>query len=472
MVLKCCKANKESVLRQVKSGNIDAITLSSTNLVDDIILAMHTNGILDCLNNGIADRRSHNTTVPYNVIWASSIAAKMKVQSSLTDIPFAITDHRVLAELGYSLYDSDGNIGNALMNEGSIRFLLGKYNEADMVSGYNNTVQNHIMPKMDIEPNIHILDCTDLEVNYDNKNYEGSGIAYSKWRIDGMKLPARGYKLATLRGIVDDTGIIEEIRFGSLNTHDLTLSKEMLMTSPVLKSGDILINDRGFISRDIINYLKVQRNVDTYVPLRKDMVSFEIAVQSAKVQNNWLQNPKYARQKITLITGLGEYWPFEEKIPDSANIPINGCVIWYEDTNSYAVIVTTDLTKSAKQIIDIYCLRPEIEEDYRQLKDFWKLEDFKSTKLHLIAFYIVCVLFGYLFFQLYTMLPDGGKYVGKSLPVLLKKYQAKVQGHLVIYVNNEFGVFSLFEVLELYTNSSKITKEIISKEIQKLGENK
>ena len=80
MVLKCCKANKESVLRQVKSGNIDAITLSSTNLVDDIILAMHTNGILDCLNNGIADRRSHNITVPYNVILASSIAAKMKVQ--------------------------------------------------------------------------------------------------------------------------------------------------------------------------------------------------------------------------------------------------------------------------------------------------------------------------------------------------------------------------------------------------------
>nr|WP_325186526.1 hypothetical protein [uncultured Oscillibacter sp.] len=139
-------------------------------------------------------------------------------------------------------------------------------------------------------------------------------------------------------------------------------------------------------------------------------------------------------------------------------------------TNSYAVIVTTDLTKSAKQIIDIYCLRPEIEEDYRQLKDFWKLEDFKSTKLHIIAFHIVCVLFGYLFFQLYTMLPDGEKYAGKSLPVLLKKYQAKVQGHLVIYVNNEFGVFSLFEVLELYANSSGEAKNILGNQIKKMGD--
>lgn len=98
------------------------------------------------------------------------------------------------------------------------------------------------------------------------------------------------------------------------------------------------------------------------------------------------------------------------------------------------------------------------------------MEDFKSTKLHIIAFHIVCVLFGYLFFQLYTMLPDGEKYAGKSLPVLLKKYQAKVQGHLVIYVNNEFGVFSLFEVLELYANSSGEAKNILGNQIKKMGD--
>lgn len=338
-----------------------------------------------------------------------------------------------------------------------------------MVSGYSNTVQNHIMPKIDIESNIHILDCTDLEVNYDNQNYEGSGIAHSKRRIDEIKLPARGYKLATLRGIVGDTGIIEDIRFGSLNTHDLTLSKEMLMTSPILKSGDILINDRGFISRDLINYLKFERDIDTYVPLRKNMDSFNIAVKIAKEENNWIPNPNYNGQKISLVTNLGEYWNLMEKEFDIPDVPLNGCVIWNPDDDFYSVIVTTDLERSAKNIIETYHLRPEIEEDYRQLKDFWKLEDFKSTKLHLIAFHIVCVLFGYLFFQLYTMLLDGKEYTGKSLPVLLKKYQAKVQGYLVIYVNDEFGVFSLFEVLELYANASGEAKEILKKDIIKLG---
>lgn len=466
-MLKCCHSNKASVIEKVRSGSIDAIALSSTNLVDDIILTMHTHEILDCLSQGIQDKRSHNTTIPYNMIWASAVAAKMKVHSSLTDIPSAITDHKVLAELGYSLYDDSGSIGQSLMNEGTIRFLIGKYSTDDLVYGYNNTVQNCIMPKMDIASNIHILDCTDLEVNFENKNYEGAGVGYSKRMIDGAKPKTRGYRLATLRGLVGDSGIIEEIRFGPLSTHDLMLSKDMLLTSPILKDGDILINDRGFLSRDLINYLKAKRNVDTYVPLKKDMESFDVAVLVAKEENNWIDNPKYQGQKIALVTDLGPHWKPYQREFDIPDVPLNGCVIWNESTNFYSVIVTTDLSKSAKSIIDTYCLRPEIEEDYRQIKDFWKIEDFKSTKLTLIAFHIVCVLFGYLFFQLYTFLPDGEQYSGKSLPILLKKYRAKVQGYLIIYVNDEFGIFTLFEVMELYANASDKIKAILEKEIKK-----
>ncbi len=466
MMLKVCRNDKESVLEQIRAGKIDAVALSTTNLVDDIIYILHANGILGCLESAIADRRSHNTTVPYNIIWASAIVAKMKVHTSLTDIPYAITDHRVLGEMGYSLYDSSGNIGSSLMNEGCIRFLLGKYTSDDLIEGYIKAVQNHIMPKLDMSANIHILDCTDLEVNYDNQNYEGAGIAYSKRTKDGTLAKGRGYKLATLRGIIDDSGVIEDIRFGPLNTHDLTLSCDMLLTSPMLKSGDILINDRGFLSRDIINYLKAERNIDIYVPLRKDMVSFNLAVQIAKEENKWMQNPRYKRQKIALVTDLGDYWTSDNKDLALPNVPFNGYVIWYEDTDSYAVIATTDLNKTAKRIIDTYCLRPEIEEDYRQLKDFWKLEDFKSTKLNIISFHIICVLFGYLFFQLYTMLPDGAEYSGKSLPVLLKRYESKVQGHIVIYADDMFGVFTLFEVLELYAVLPEEAKNIIGKKIK------
>lgn len=377
-------------------------------------------------------------------------SAKMKVQTSLTDIPFAINDHRTLAKLGYTIIDTNKNLKAGLMQESSLRFLLNKYDKNLFVNGYNNTVQKGILPLLNIVPDIHILDCTDLEVNLDNANYEESGIGHSK--KDNSTV--RGYKLATLRGLVDDTGLIEEIRFGSINKHDLTLSEEMLKTSPMLKPRDILINDRGFLSRELLNYLKIHRQVDTYIPLRKDMDAYKDAIIIATKQNEWQPHPnkKRMQQVITFVPDVGLCW---QSSTPSEDVPLNSCVVWDKEANQYFVFVTTNLKASAKDIINTYELRPEIEEDYRQLKDFWKIEDFKSTKINVILFHVVCVLFGYLFFQLYTLLPEGEQYLHKSLPVILKNYMPHIQPYAVLYVGYEFGVLTLFELLDFYAHCSE-----------------
>lgn len=452
-MIRLCKYNQETTLNNIRNGKLDLVALSTANLIDDIILKMNDIHLFECLKDNISDKRSHNTTVPYELIWASAIAAKMKVQTSLTDIPYAISNHRTLAKLGYTLIDSNGSLKNGLMQEGTLRFLLSKYNPSLFINGYNNTVQKGIFPMLDIAPDIHILDCTDLEVNYFNSNYESSGVTRSK-RDDS---PTRGYKLATLRGIVEDTGLIEDIRFGSINIHDFNLSEEMVRTSPMLKPGDILINDRGFLSRDIINFLKTSRNVDVYVPLKKNMIAYEQAVLSAKELNNWKPhpNPKRKEQVISSVSGMGLYW---ESSNPKEDVPINCCVVWDKKEDDYFVFVTTDMNASARDIITTYELRPEIEEDYRQLKDFWKIEDFKSTKLNVILFHIVCVLFGYLFFQLYTLLPDGEQYLHKSLPIILKNYMPEVLPYVVLYSGYEFGVLTLFELMELYAQSSDEVK--------------
>ena len=455
-MIRMCKYNQNNVLEKVRNGEIDTVALSCSNLIDDIILEMHKTNIFDLLKDNIPDLRADNTTIPYELIWASAVAAKMKVQTSLSDIPFAIHDHRTLAKLGYTLVDTDGNLKIGLMREGSLRFLLGKYDPKLFINGYNDTVQKGIMPLLDLVPNIHILDCTDLEVNLKNENYEYSGIGHNK--IDGR--PTRGYKLSTLRGIVDDIGIIEEIRFGKINTHDLKLSEEMLKTTPVLKPGDILINDRGFLSRELLNYLKLKREVDTYIPLRRDMDAYDEAVFWAKKQNNWKPHPNKKRknQFVSSVSGMGLYW--ESSNPDE-DVPFNSCVVWDKDEDEYFVFITTDTTASAKDIIRTYELRPEIEEDYRQLKDFWKIEDFKSTKINVILFHVICVLLGYLFFQLYTLLPEGERFLHKSLPVILKNYLPEVQPYVVIYVGYEFGILTLFELMELYAQSSDEVKVLL-----------
>ena len=92
-MIRIVKQNKESVIRKVQNGSIDAIALSTSNIVDEIVLSMHKNGMTECLTNGFPDKRA-SSAVPLALTLLLAIAAKMKIHTSLTDIPCAITDHR------------------------------------------------------------------------------------------------------------------------------------------------------------------------------------------------------------------------------------------------------------------------------------------------------------------------------------------------------------------------------------------
>ena len=460
-MIRVCKNDKESVFAMIRQGKLDAAALSTSNLVDEIILSMYKHGIFTCLENGICDKRAANTTVPFGIIWAAAIAAKMKVQTSLSDIPFALSDHRTLAELGYTLYDPDG-VYSGLMREGSLRFLLGKYTWDELLNAYRLTVRDQIIPQLGIQPHIHILDCTPLEVNFKNSRYENSGIGVNK---SGEH--ARGYSMLTMRGICGDSGIIEDFFVAPLGFADAKFGEIVLNATRVFHEGDILINDRGFLSRRTLNFVKNIHHVDTYLPLKRNMEAYKFAIQCAQEENCWGQhpNPKRLTQKIALVKNLGGLWKSDNPAED---VDINACVVWDTSTNQYFVFATTDLTKSAREIVKTYELRPEIEEDYRQLKDFWQIEDFKSTQYNVICFHIVCVLFGYLFFQLYTMLPEGAQFIGRSLPVILKSYTPRALGSIILYVGCCFGIFSLVEMMRIYAECNNTIKQKLEEVIGEL----
>jgi len=436
----------------MRQGKLDVVCQSSSGLVDKILLAMSSHRFLDCIDNGFPDRRKANTVVPFKAIITSVIAAKMKAHQSLTDATFAIKDHRLLEKLGCNFIDMERKLNEKLFEEGTIRHLLTKYNSEDFIQNYNNTVQNHIFQRLGASPNIHILDCTKISVNKNNENYEGSGISRDR---KGNSM--RGYKLATLRGLFEDIGIIEDIRLGSAATNDLKLCKDMVYNSEVFYPGDILICDRGFISREFIDFMKKERGVDVFIPLKKNMEATNMAIAIAKEENKWEAhpNPKRPNQRIAFVQNIGPYYGTKK----DKKVGLNACVVYDEsakkEENKYFVFVTTDLEMSAKMIAKTYELRPEIEEDFRQIKEFWKIEDFNSTKLTTITFHIICTLLGYLFFQIYKILPEGEKYTGKSLPVILKSYVPKKNNYIVCYVEDKFGIFSIGSLCDFYVSCSE-----------------
>lgn len=79
-------------------------------------------------------------------------------------------------------------------------------------------------------------------------------------------------------------------------------------------------------------------------------------------------------------TARQKSWSNVGKREPCGDVDLCACVVHDKKDDKYYVFLTTDTNKTAKQIINTYELRPEIEEDFRQIKDFWKLEDFKSRE--------------------------------------------------------------------------------------------
>lgn len=238
-MIQICRKDKEKVYEAICTGKIDAAEMSFPNLIDDILLTMKRRGLTAPLAQALTDKRRDNSHIPFDILLCLAVAAKLKRKTSLTDVPFAVTEAELLAELGWNLWDNERDVNEGLFSESVMRKLLAKYSSGEWVSFYNSYVREYLMKELDIQPCIHILDCTKVLVNLDNNNYENSSVA----KIDGESM--RGYKLGVLRGVLDDSGIVEEVVFGTLKTHDMEQCREMLQTTSCFHENDILINDRG-----------------------------------------------------------------------------------------------------------------------------------------------------------------------------------------------------------------------------------
>ena len=95
------KKDKTRVLEAIKAGKIDAADVSFPNLIDAIILEMKESGNLKLLESSFEDKRRDNQTIQFYLILTLAITAKMKIKTSLADMPFAITEAETLSEIGW-----------------------------------------------------------------------------------------------------------------------------------------------------------------------------------------------------------------------------------------------------------------------------------------------------------------------------------------------------------------------------------
>ncbi len=355
--IKLLARNGEAVRQALELGEILHMETASEELTDEFLIFAIKSGLLKAWAETFPDPRRWSE-ISMEVILAASIAARFARLYSLRKTGYVLRSARVLGELGYAVevleagdgLSARGTRDDSLISGDVIRKLLvkmeqqvelgaaartqsavaqgftavkvrarssrravkGVVNEAEaaesarsvaaqLVGWYNQQVGLAMLDyaRLGSGRRLHILDATPIEVALETATYECSGVVKND---EGT--PARGYKLATLRTLLDTAGLLTQVQIGSIQTHDLELCRDLLQTSQALRRGDLLLEDRGFLDGATLTHLKQARGVDCIVPLKANMHSWHEAVSLAELAQQWHAHPSRARQQIAFVSGV------------------------------------------------------------------------------------------------------------------------------------------------------------------------
>jgi Transposase DDE domain len=491
--IKLWARNGDAVRQAIEVGELVHLETASEELTDEFLLFAIQSGLLSQWTETFPDPRQR-PEIGMEVILASHLAARFAGLYSMRKSGYVLRSAAVLGALGYSVevlapaqgLSLRGTSDDKLLSGDVLRKLLiklenqvdlnaplrlppqepslsvkvrprasrravkGTFDEAEaearaqrvaaqLVGWYNDRVGPSLLAYACVGTGrrIHIVDTTHVEVPLETGTYECSGVVKND---DGTR--SRGYKLATLRTLLDQGGLITQVGLAPIQVHDLPLCRLFFETASVLRAGDLLLEDRGFVDGATITLLKKQRHVDVIVPLKSNMLSYQEAVQLAELQGAWQPHPSRAKQHIAFVQGVDHLW-------EECQVPLNACVIRYWNRKKAAldhiVLVTTDQGLTSPWIVRHYEERPEIEQDYEQMKSGgWQLKKLSSTRYSEIAFYLATVALSYSLYHLFANTQAGARFADKTRQALAFEQLRSRRTHVIVYAG---GYFEIFETL-------------------------
>jgi Transposase DDE domain len=500
--------NGTAVRQAIELGEIAHIETASEELTDEFLLFAIESGLLKIWAETFPDPRSE-PEIGMEVVLPAHIAGRFAGLYSLRKAGYVLRSARVLGALGYSVeviapehgLSLRGTSDDKLFSGDVVRKLLVKMEQqADLsppallppkepsvavkvrdrasrravkqtvdeveaaaraqqvaeqlVDWYNQHVGVSMLKyaRLGQGRRIHILDTTHVEVALETGTYECSGVVKNE---DGTL--SRGYKLATLRTLLDSAGLLTQVALSAIQMHDMALCRPLLEKAPVLRAGDLLLEDRGFIDGTTLSYLKRQRQVDVIMPLKANMLATQEAIQLAEMANEWQAHPSRTAQSIALVRGVEHMWT-------ECEVPLNACVIRFWNTKKkrteHIVLVTTDQELSAPWIVRHYEERPEIEQDYEQMKSGgWQLQKLSSTRYSEMVFYVLTVVLSYSLYHLFANTQAGARFADKTRQALAFEQLRTQRTHIIVYAGGYFDIFETLSFVQMVLHLSPPVQE-------------
>jgi len=511
--IKLWARNGEVVRQAIELGEIAHLETASEELTDAFLLFGIESGLLKSWAEAFPDPRGE-PEISMGVILPAHIAARFAGLYSMRKAGYVLRSARVLGALGYSGEVIEpahglslrGTSDDKLFSGDVVRKLLVQMEEqvdlrqvdlrqpaslppqepsvavrvrerasrravkqavdaaeaearaqqvaAQLVGWYNQQVGVSLLQyaRLGRGRRIHILDTTHVEVPLETGTYECSGVVKN---ADGTY--ARGYKLATLRTLLASAGLLTQVALSAIQVHDVTLCRPLLEQAPVLRPGDLLLEDRGFIDGATLSALKRTRQVDVIMPLKANMLATQEAIQLAEREDTWAMHPSRAEQHIAWVRGVEHMW-------SECHVPLNACVIRFwnkkKKRTDYIVLVTTDQELSASWIVRHYEERPEIEQDYEQMKSGgWQLQKLSSTRYSEIVFYVLTVVLSYSLYHLFTNTQRGARFADKTRQALAFEQLRTQRTHILVYAGGHCEIFETLRFVQMVLQLSPPVQE-------------
>jgi len=501
--IKLWARNGEAVRQAIELGEIAHIETASEELTDEFLVFAIESGLLKSWAGSFPDPRCE-PEIAMEVILPAHIAARFAGLYSMRKAGYVLRSARVLGALGYSVEVIDpahglslrGTSDDKLFSGDVVRKLLVQMEQqADLsqparrppqepsvavkvrerasrravkhaVDAVEAAAQAHKVAEQLVDwynqhvgvsmlqyarlgkgRRLHILDTTRVEVPIETGTYECSGVVKNE---DGTL--TRGYKLATLRTLLDSAGLLTQVALSAIQVHDMALCRPLLAEAPVLRAGDLLLEDRGFLDGATLSYLKRQRQVDVIIPLKANMLATQEAMQLATMADKWQAHPTRADQTIALVRRVEHMWT-------ECAVPLNACVIRFwnkkKKCTDHIVLVTTDLKLNAPWIVRHYEERPEIEQDYEQMKSGgWQLKKLSSTRYSEIVLVV-----SYSLYHLFANTRAGARFADKTRQALAFEQLRTQRTHIIVYAGGYFEIFETLSFVQMVLQLSPPVQE-------------
>jgi hypothetical protein len=488
----------EAVRKAIELGEIAHLETASEELTDAFLLFAIESGLLQTWAEAFPDPR-REPEIGMEVILPAHLAARFAGLYSMRKAGYVLRSARVLGALGYSVEVIEptqglslrGTSDDKLFSGDGVRKLLVQMEQqadlsqarllppqepsvavkvrerasrravkqavdaaeaearaqlvaAQLITWYNQHVGISMVQyaRLGRGRRIHILDTTHVAVALETGTYECSGVVKNE---DGTY--ARGYKLATLRTLLDSAGLLTHVALSALQVHDMALCRPLLEQARVLRPGDLLLEDRGFLDGATLSELKGTRQVDVIIPLKANMLATQEAIALAELADKWDAHPSRAEQTIAWVRGVEHMWP-------ECHVPLNACVIRFWNKKKkridHIVLGTTDRERRASWMVRHYEERPEIEQDYEQMKSGgWQLQKLSSTRYSEIVFYVLTVVLSYSLYHLFANTQAGRRFADKTRQAIAFEQLRTQRTHIIVYAGEHFEIFETLSFVQM-----------------------